>query len=181
MMSTRPTTEERLRAIEDRLALAQLPSRYAMAVDSRDLDELATLFVDDVDFGPHGRGASGVKSYFDEALSGFRRSIHLLAGQTLDVLEGDTATGRVYCQAEHETGENWVVAAICYSDHYRRCGSEWRFVKRKPQMWYATDWNCRPAGPEWFNWPGKSGGKNNSARLPQSFPKWDEFWTRHGG
>lgn len=170
----------RIRAIEDRQAIAELPARYAMAVDGRDLDQLCALFVDDVPFGRHGAGPIGARSHFKEALSGFTRSVHLLAGQMIDAIEGDRATGRVYCRAEHEVGDDWIVAAICYTDQYERRGGRWLFARRKPQLWYATDWARRPCGPDWFSWPGKTSGSATAAELPQAFPTWERFWSDCG-
>jgi hypothetical protein len=43
------TLEERLERIESTLAIQQLPARYALAVDSRNLDDLVALFAVDVD------------------------------------------------------------------------------------------------------------------------------------
>jgi SnoaL-like domain len=47
--------EERLDRVESELAIRQLPSRYALAADSRDLDTWVSLFVEDVDCGRHGK------------------------------------------------------------------------------------------------------------------------------
>ena len=46
----------RLERLESLYELGQLPSRYAIALDARDLDSLVALFVDDVHAGEHGRG-----------------------------------------------------------------------------------------------------------------------------
>ena len=40
----------RIDRIESTLAIQQLPIRYALAVDGRDIDAWLALFVDDVDF-----------------------------------------------------------------------------------------------------------------------------------
>ena len=53
---TESTLIERLDRIESHLAIQQLPSRYALAVDARDLDAWLDLFVEDVDCGRHGKG-----------------------------------------------------------------------------------------------------------------------------
>jgi hypothetical protein len=52
---------DRLDRIESSLAICQLPSRYAMALDARDLDTLVALFVDDVDAGAQGRGREALQ------------------------------------------------------------------------------------------------------------------------
>ena len=44
-------------------AIRQLAARYALAVDGKDLDGIATLFVDDVENGRYGTGSEGVKRF----------------------------------------------------------------------------------------------------------------------
>jgi len=41
----------RIERSEARQAIAELPARYAIAVDSRDIDSWVNLFVEDVDCG----------------------------------------------------------------------------------------------------------------------------------
>ena len=48
--------EERVDRVESQLAIQQLPIRYALAVDGRDLDAWVGCFRPDVDMGRHGRG-----------------------------------------------------------------------------------------------------------------------------
>lgn len=48
--------EERVERIESHLAIGQLPIRYALAVDARDLDAWVGCFRPDVEMGRHGRG-----------------------------------------------------------------------------------------------------------------------------
>lgn len=54
----RRPSADRLDRVESSLAITQLPSRYAMALDARDLDTLVALFVDDVDAGAEGAAAT---------------------------------------------------------------------------------------------------------------------------
>ncbi|MGE2691218.1 nuclear transport factor 2 family protein [Mycolicibacterium pulveris] len=57
---------DRLDRLESSLEIAQLPSRYAMALDARDLDAVVGLFVDDVDAGAQGTGRAALKQWYDE-------------------------------------------------------------------------------------------------------------------
>ena len=52
---------ERLDRIEATLAIQQLAIRYAIAIDSRDIDAWLALFVDDVDCGRRGRGREALR------------------------------------------------------------------------------------------------------------------------
>lgn len=170
----------RLERVEAELAIGQLPARYALAVDSRDLEALAGLFVDDVDCGRWGKGREALKRFYasESVLQAFYRSVHQICGQTLDFQDAEHATGTVYCRAEHEDGEHWVVMAICYFDQYERRDGQWHFVRRDERHWYSTDWLQRPGAPSWQNWPGKYTSERYQPRLPSSFPTWHGFWTR---
>ena len=48
--------------------IRQLAARYALAIDSRDLDALAALFVDDVRVGQELQGRKALKEDFDRQL-----------------------------------------------------------------------------------------------------------------
>src|SRR5689334_22508970 len=99
----------RLDRVESMQAIGQLPIRYALAVDSRDLDTWVGLFVEDVDCGRRGRGREALRSYIAPAISQFYRSIHQLCGHRIVLDDVDHAHGVVYCRAEHEVGGQWVV------------------------------------------------------------------------
>jgi len=55
----------RLLAVEE---IRQLVARYAVATDSRDLDALVALFVDDVQVGRDARGRDALRAFFDRSL-----------------------------------------------------------------------------------------------------------------
>src|SRR3984957_7867675 len=67
----------RVERIESHLAIQQLPIRYALAVDSRDLDAWVQLFVEDVDCGSHGVGREALKRFIDPSVRKFYRFQHL--------------------------------------------------------------------------------------------------------
>ena len=126
---------ERLERVEAQLAIQQLPAKYAVAVDSRNLDEL---------------------------------------------VDADHATGTVYCRAGHEDQGHWVEMAICYFDRYVRSEGRWCFERRDEKHWYSTDWQERPHGPDFQNWPGKYDGPKFAPQLPHAWPSWVRYWTSVG-
>lgn len=180
---TDATLLQRIERIEAQLAIQQLPARYAVSVDARDLDALAALFVEDVDVGRRGKGREALKAFYDSdnILRAFYRSIHQICGHVIDLIDANHATGKVYCRAEHEDGGHWVVMAICYFDTYERRDGRWYFKKRDEQHWYSTDWLARPGVPQFQNWPGKYTSERFQPRLPESFPTWGPFWERSKG
>jgi SnoaL-like domain len=162
----------RLDRIESLLAIGQLPSRYAMALDARDLDALVALFVDDVSAGEHGRGRDALKLWYDGVLRRFYRSIHLVCGHQIDLIDADHATGSIYCRAEHEEGGGWFVITMRYDDVYERRDGVWGFVRRREHPWYSIDVTERP-GPEFIRWPTDV---TLRASMPQRMPTWRGFW-----
>ena len=131
--------DARLRSAASMVEIQQLAVRYAQAIDSRDLDALAELWVPDVWMGKaHGAGPSAVRSYFEPVLQPFYRSIHMIVGHRVDMIDAAHARGQVYCRAEHESGSDWIVQAIVYDDEYRLADGRWGFVKRRHHHWYSA-------------------------------------------
>lgn len=170
------TLEERLDRIESQMAIEQLAIRYAMAVDQRDMDTWVDLFVPDVRVSKHSRGRPALKEFIDPLVRGFYRSIHYIVGHRI-VLDGpDDAHGHVYCRAEHEVGDRWVVMAIRYDDKYRRIDGEWLFRGRHENHWYAADVVETPQQAGFDSWPTSP----NPPIVPLVEPRtWSEFWAGH--
>lgn len=167
------SVEGRLDRIESSLAIQQLPMRYALAVDSRDIEAWLALFPEDVDCGRFGVGREALRRTIEPPLASFYRSIHQICGHEFQFIDADRATGHVYCRAEHEDGDRWVVMAICYFDDYVRRDGRWYFARRRERHWYAADVLERPSAP--FNaWP----GRDLPPALPAAFPTWASFWSR---
>jgi hypothetical protein len=161
----------RLDRIESTLAIQQLPIRYALAVDGRDIETWLSLFVPDVDCGRHGTGREALRATIEPALRGFYRSIHFICGHHIEFTDADRAHGHAYCRAEHEDGAQWIVMAICYFDDYARRDGTWYFVRRRERHWYAADALDRPS-PPFQRWP----GHDIVPKLPAAFPTWATFW-----
>ncbi len=168
----------RLARVEAQLSIGQLPIRYALAIDQRDLDAWVGLFVPDVDMGRHGRGREVLREWIAPSVSQFYRSIHQICGHRI-VLgpagptgEPETASGQVYCRAEHEVGKRWIVMAIRYDDEYRRVDGEWLFSRRRERHWYAADLLERPQQVNFDSWHTSS----EAPALPAHAPAWAAFW-----
>ena len=164
---------DRLARVESLLAIGQLPIRYAMAVDARDIDEWVALFVPDVQVGRESFGRDALRAHIRPLLRTFNRSVHQICGHRieLDVSDVARATGATYCRAEHEVGDRWIVMAICYFDDYERVDGDWLFRRRRERHWYAADVNEHPQAVGFDSW------HSEAPRLPSAFPTWDGFWT----
>ena len=161
----------RLAAVEARLDIGQLPIRYALAVDGRDVDAWVELFEPDVDMGRHGRGRQVLKAYITPQLQGFYRCQHQICGHRVELLTETTARGKTYCRAEHEDGDRFIIMAICYDDTYTKVDGEWFFARRSEQHWYAADLLERPQDVGFNSW-----GHSQDPPLPHAFSTWTAFW-----
>lgn len=172
-----PALTERVERIEAHLAIQQLAIRYAMAVDARDLDAWTGCFRPDVDMGRHGTGREALRRYIDPMVRRFYRSVHQICGHRIELAAtdagADTATGAVYCRAEHEVGDDWIVMAICYFDEYARVDGEWFFSRRRERHWYAADMTRTPQAQGFAGWAGSA-----KPALPAEFPSWASFWDK---
>jgi hypothetical protein len=158
--------------LEAQAAIGQLPIRYALAVDGRDVDAWVALFTPDIALGRHGSGRAALRALIEPQLRWFYRSVHQIVGHQIEVLDHETAHGRVYCRAEHEVGDRWIVMAICYLDDYRQVGGDWLFSRRRELHWYAADVDRAPQRDGFDSW----GVAGHPPTLPGAFPTWQEFW-----
>jgi hypothetical protein len=170
-------TDARLDRLESLAEIRQLPYRYALAVDSRDMDALAALFVPDVRVGRDRHGRQALKEWFTEALSRPKTSIHFVANHIIDFDGPDDAHGIVYCRDQLERPERgeWEVGELQYWDTYRRVDGEWCFHRRKFHRWYIVDALTRPGHGLGVGHDGLS-----THQLPEAFESWVEFWARQG-
>lgn len=164
----------RLERLEAHLEIQQLAARYARAADMRDVDGLVELFAPGGGFGAWGSDREELRHFFDRVLRRFYRSMHQIVGQVIDAIEPEVGRGTVYCRAEHEDGERWIVMAICYFDTYRKVDGHWYFGERSVRHWYSSDLLERPHGPGFQHWEGH---EHHQPELPQRFPTWAPFWA----
>jgi len=166
----------RLLAAASVVEIQQLAVRYAHALDARDLEGLSDLWVSDVWMGKaHGEGPAAVRSYFEPVLRKFYRSIHMIVGHRVDLVDAEHATGQVYCRAEHESGDAWVVQAIAYEDDYRLQDGRWLFARRKHHHWYSTPIDRAPTPPSFEDWAALGGPLPD---LPHHWPTWTAYWDK---
>jgi len=174
--SWRPSTlEERLDRMESLADIQQLPARYALALDARDMDALVDLFVPDVRVGSGQTGRDALRAWFDRTMREMRTSVHLVANHVVDFDDADHAHGIVYCHDQLERPDlgEWHQGDLQYWDSYRRVDGEWCFARRRFHRWYLADALVRPS-------VGAGTGAGSDALtthlLPDAFPTWHTFW-----
>ncbi|CAN1567921.1 NTF2_like domain containing protein [Sphingomonadaceae bacterium] len=175
--------EERIDRLESLDAIRQLPAKYALALDMRDMDAMVSLFVEDVRVGKDASGRLALRAYMDRTLrSPFTGTSHHIGGHIIEFDDADHAHGVVYSKNEHETpveggADEWVIMQMMYVDDYVRRDGSWHFARRLPLYWYATDLNKPPVGDRKMRWPGTEWVEGNFHKL---FPSYDEYWAREG-
>lgn len=172
------TLAERIERLESLDQIRQLPAKYALALDMRDMDALVSLFAPDVRVGRDTSGRQALRAYMDRTLrSPFTGTSHHIGGHIIEFDSPDRAQGIVYSKNEHETGDEWVIMQMMYADNYVRAEGRWCFARRLPLYWYATDLNKPPIGPNKMRWPGTEWVEGNFHKM---FASYDEFWARDG-
>jgi 3-phenylpropionate/cinnamic acid dioxygenase small subunit len=162
---------DRIQRIQDTLDIQQLAVRYAMAVDERDIDAWLELFPPDVRVGRDITGREALRDFIVPQVQLFYRSVHQIVGHRIELLSADRATGAVYCRAEHEVGDRWIVIAIRYDDEYQKIDGKWYFARRKDKHWYEADLVARPQDVAFSGWPDAP----SRPRVPDS-ASWTSFW-----
>jgi len=170
------TVEERLDRMESLAAIEQLPARYALAVDSRDIDALVDLFDPAVRVGKDAHGREALKAWYTDALKQPRATVHVTSNHVVDFEDADHARGVVYCHDELErplTGE-WQLGKLQYWDDYVRVDGEWCFAQRRFHRWYLVDALTRPA---WLAGVNDGTDPLRAGELPTAFPTWAAYWA----
>jgi len=139
-----------LAALVDRLAIDDLVTAYADALDHRAWDRFAQCFTADatVDYTSSG-GPAGplteVLPWLEEMLALFSMSQHLVTNRMVQVT-GDEASGRAYffnpmrLRAHGDGAEALFYVGGYYDDRFVRTGDGWRIAARLESMaWTGGD------------------------------------------
>lgn len=167
----------RLERVEATDQIRQLASKYAIAVDMRDIDAIVGLYVEDVKATKETSGRHALKRVFCEVLSRFRASVHHVGNHIIEFKDRDNAVGIVYTRAEHEIGDKWLPMYLHYLDDYRRIDGRWYFRRRLNCALYVVDMLERPTGPKKIRWPNREPQEGN---WHATYPSWDRFWSDTG-
>ena len=145
-------TERSLERLWDLQEIRELAYRYAYAVDSRDFDLMASLFVDTPAQAPQ----PAVDIHVCRQMPDFFREIGpstLFVGNHLIEFDGpDRAHGSVYCLAFVDANP-FFDQAIIYQDLYERHGGKWMFLKRDHLLWWGQERTPNPMHQAAANWP----------------------------
>jgi SnoaL-like domain len=171
------TLEERVARNEAVDQIRQLASRYALAVDTRNLDDLGALFVEDVRVGKDAYGREAIKEWYGRSLETIGATIHFVGNHVIDFVGPDEASGVVTCHEELEINGGWHIGKIQYWDSYVRRDDKWYFKRRKLQRWYMVDALTRPSHGAGVN---ADSVRLKTGLLPDAWPSWGRFWAARG-
>jgi hypothetical protein len=143
------TDDADLRAVADQLALRSLAESYASGVDRRDRDTFLSAFHPDgvLVLLDHKnptqvtatRSGHGELADVTELIARYDTTFHFIGNARYEI-DGDRATGEVYCLAHHLTpdrhGGTDYVMLIRYQDTYSRRDGRWGIDERR----LVTDW-----------------------------------------
>ena len=133
--------------VADVLAIQDLATSYAHAVDDRDWQRWEALFLTDalIDYTSAG-GIAGspaeLAAWMPDALAVFEFCLHSTSTHEIRFTGPDSATGRVH--VFNRNGARWngqpeiVDVGAVYQDTYARVGDGWRFAKRVEHTIYIT-------------------------------------------
>ncbi len=139
--------ETDLRAIADRIAIDDLLTRYATAVDRRDWDLWRSCFtadaiIDYTDAGGIRGGVDEVARWLAEVMPLFAMTQHLVTNREV-ILEGDRATARCCFfnplgVASGDGPMRLYFDGGYYHDQLVRTDDGWRIVERVEETAYST-------------------------------------------
>jgi hypothetical protein len=162
---------DRLESLEQ---IRQLAPKYALALDMRDFDAMANLFVDDVGVPGRQRGRQALKRWYADTMRGNTGgSCHGAGGHIIDFETTELASGIVYSRNDLDHGEVWLFELMLYLDRYERRDGVWYFQRRTPLFWYETDMTRPPVGPNKLRIPGREWAEGG---YHDAFPTWQAFW-----
>jgi hypothetical protein len=153
--------------------IQQLAYRFAVAVDSRNIKMLASLYMPEDGSDPE----AFQKQFYEirkQRLAKAGISFLNVGTHLIDDITETSATGLVYCKSEFDVAGQWVEQAILYRDRYVCVDSNWYFTDRQHQLWYgAPRGTINPLEQPLANWPESQIGLGT---VPGTFETWHEFW-----
>ena len=97
---TPQTLEERIDRIESLEQIRQLPHRYALCIDLRNIDDLVELFVEDVRVGKSEAGRKALGRWFSDML-GFRCRLVYMPNNTNRIVNPDYVKNKIVSFADN--------------------------------------------------------------------------------
>jgi uncharacterized protein (TIGR02246 family) len=130
------------RADDDR-AIRDLLARYALALDTDDIDRCLDLFTDDGEFVVFGREFSGrdqIRAMFESA----PRGLHLTGVSSIDIFDDDPNAATARSQVLLVEAGTLQLRPALFDDELSRDGRRWRFRRRRCRFITSAGLGDRP-------------------------------------
>ncbi|WP_244892651.1 nuclear transport factor 2 family protein [Mycobacterium asiaticum] len=154
--------------------IRDLPYRYAAAIEARDPDAMAALYVPHARFGHYGSGREGMQRLMSESLESSVFAVILVANHLIQLDDESNARGQVWAQCFAQTqGDGFVEQVIKYEDRYQRDQGRWRFLHRRHRLHYGIARAVSPMTQQAAEWPRRQVGVGD---LPLAEPTFAAWW-----
>ena len=124
-------------SIEEKIAIQELNSRYALHIDLMQVDKWVEVFspdgvLDETEFGLGKHvGHDGVRAYFDSIKDDIIHQVHLMANHLITDISGGAARGTVFALVEVLLrSQGQIRFHVFYEDDYVKIGGEWKIRNR---------------------------------------------------
>lgn len=158
--------------------IRQLPLRYSVAIERRDVDAMAALFSPNARFGAWGEGDAGVRALMGHTMADSIFAVIMVANHVIDFDSDERAHGEVWanCYAQNIPGQ-FIRQLIKYEDTYERVRGNWTFLRRRHRLWFGAAAESSPLDQEPANWPESQTGVGDVPLSDPQFTAWYE--SRH--
>jgi len=164
-----------LAALVDREQIRDLVLSYSRAMEARDVDAMADLFVPHARFGDHGKGPDACRALMADSLADSIFAVILVANHIVVLDDADHAHGEVWAQCYAQNrGEPFVEQVIRYIDRYERHEGCWRFLHRRHRLWFGMDRDRSPLDQDAAEWPRSQVGVGDVPLADEKFRTWWE-------
>jgi hypothetical protein len=150
--------------------IRQLASRYALAVNMRDMEALVELFIEDVPVGSGRIGREALKETFSRHMDA-EVDILEVTTHVINLIDRSRATGTVYSRCEMGALDSWEYQLIAYDDEYAFRSGQWYFTRRNHQLFLGADTGQLPLQQAPAGWPLNRTGRGT---LPYDWPTWQQ-------
>ena len=128
--------EARFARLEADIEIGALAAQYCFAIDDRDLDTVARLFLPDArvwseDGVMDAVGVDSIVKLYRGRYASLGATNHVTQDHLIIDEAQNQARGRVSAHAEVWRNDTAFVEALRYSDRCTRIGGDWRFSERK--------------------------------------------------
>ena len=159
----------------DKEQIRDLAYKYALAMDTRDLNNLVSLYTEDTRTDNGYTGLTALKRQFQVALPPtIRYTHHQVGNHLIEFVDSNSAKGIVYSNNQVELGQHWLQVQMLYIDEYRKHQGQWFFLSRQPVYRTVSEEGQAPLGEAKLRWPGQPPQPSDWS---QHFPAWDKYWS----